>query len=236
MDRGQNSRGLMSKAGFDRHIGPAEAPQISEYNFNVDVSDNVLAIGKIKDTRWPKPILSDPSQRNPNLMCKYYGTHGHRTEDCRQLREDVARLFNEGHLREFLNDRAKNHFRERDTNRKNEPEEPQHIIHMIVGGVDAPQEPVFKRTKIFITRERRTRSYIKSVLVDPGSSATIIRSKVVEQLGLLDQIVPASRFLNGLNMESKTTKGEIILPHPQASPYTPKLAEVGYTENWRSGN
>nr|XP_016492185.1 PREDICTED: uncharacterized protein LOC107811712 [Nicotiana tabacum] len=34
----------------------------------------------------------------------------------------------------------------------------------------------------------------------------------MEQLGLLDQIIPASRVLNGFNMASEITKGEIILP------------------------
>ncbi|XP_070029190.1 uncharacterized protein [Nicotiana sylvestris] len=137
-DRDLSSRGLMSKTGFDRHIGPMEAHRLSVYNFNVDVSHIVSAIGKIKDTRWPKPVLSDPSQRNPNLMCKYHGTHGHRTEDCRQLREEVARLISKGQLREFLNDRAKNQFWEREANKKHELEEPHHVIHMIVRGVDAP--------------------------------------------------------------------------------------------------
>ncbi|XP_070002532.1 uncharacterized protein [Nicotiana sylvestris] len=116
---------------------------------------------------------------------------------------------------------------------------------MIIGGVNAPQGPVVKRTKISITRENRTRSYIlkdaltfseedigtlsqphndtlvisflldkfqiKCVLVDPGSSANIIKSRVVEQIGLFDQIVPASRVLNGFNMASETTKEEVIL-------------------------
>ncbi|XP_070019499.1 uncharacterized protein [Nicotiana sylvestris] len=119
------------------------------------------------------------------------------------------------------------------------------IIHMIIDGVDLPQGPIFKRTKVSITREKRTRDYmpediltfseediealsqphndalvisillnkvqVKRVLVDLGSSANIIRSRVVEQLGLLDHI-PASRVLNGFNMASETTKGEIILP------------------------
>lgn len=52
---------------------------------------------------------------------------------------------------------------------------------------------------------------VKRVLVDPGSSANTIRSRVVEQLGPQDQIVPASRVLNSNNIENKTTKGEIIL-------------------------
>ncbi|XP_070029493.1 uncharacterized protein [Nicotiana sylvestris] len=234
----------MSKSGFDKHTDPIEAPHLSEYNFSIDASGIMLAIGRIKDTKWTRPIQTDPSQRNPNLMCKYHGTHGHRTENYRQLREDVARLFNEGHLREFLSDRAKNHFRERDA-RKNEQEEPQHVIHMIIGEVDVLQRPIFKRTKVSITREKRTQSYVpeevlsfcdeevesisqphndalvisillnkiqvKRVLVSPGSSANIIRSRVVEQLGLQDQIVPASRVLNGFNMASATTKREILL-------------------------
>ncbi|XP_019261851.1 PREDICTED: uncharacterized protein LOC109239724 [Nicotiana attenuata] len=146
-----------------------------------------------------------------------------RTEDCRQLREEVARFFNNGHLREFLSDRAKNHFKNRDSKKLTEQEEPQHVINMIIGRVDVPQGPMMKRTKVSITREKCTRDYIpegtisfsdedaegivqphndalvisvlinksrvKRVLIDPGSSANIIRSRVVEQLGLQDQIV-----------------------------------------------
>ncbi|XP_070029852.1 uncharacterized protein [Nicotiana sylvestris] len=158
-DRGQSSRGLMRKRGFEKHSDPTEAPRLSEYNFSVDASGIVSGIGRIKDTKRPRPIQTDPSQRNPNLMCKYHGTHGYRTEDSRQLREEVARLFNEGHLREFLSDRAKNHFRERDT-RKTEQEKPQHVIHMNIGGVDVPQRPIFKRTKLSITREKWIRGYV----------------------------------------------------------------------------
>ncbi|XP_070017792.1 uncharacterized protein [Nicotiana sylvestris] len=236
----------MNKSGFDKHVEPKEAPQLLEYNFSVDASGIVSVIGRIKDTRWLRPLQTDPAQRNPNQMCKYHGTYSHRTEDCRQLKEEVARLFNEGHLREFLSDPGKNHYRDRDANRKNEQEEPQHMIHMIVGAVDIPQGLTFECTKVRITREKRTRDYlpentlsfhdadaegieqhhnnalvisilmnkiqVKRVLVDPGSSTNIIRSKVVEELGLQDQIVPADRVLNGFNMASETTKGEIMLP------------------------
>ncbi|XP_070013862.1 uncharacterized protein [Nicotiana sylvestris] len=52
---------------------------------------------------------------------------------------------------------------------------------------------------------------VKRVLIDPGSLANIIRSRVVEQLVLQDQIVPAAQVLNDFNMASETTKGEIIL-------------------------
>lgn len=100
-DRGQSNRGLMTKNGFDRSTGSKDAPRLLEYNFSVDATAIVSAIRRIKDTIWPRPLQSDPTQRDPNQMCKYHGTHGHRTEDCRQLREEIARLFNNGHFENF---------------------------------------------------------------------------------------------------------------------------------------
>nr|XP_009628722.1 uncharacterized protein LOC104119033 [Nicotiana tomentosiformis] len=82
-DRESSDRGLMSKSGFDRSLGSREAPRLSEYNFNVDVASIVSAIGCIKETKWPRPLQSDLAERDPNLMCKYHDTHGHRTKDCR---------------------------------------------------------------------------------------------------------------------------------------------------------
>ncbi|XP_060210401.1 uncharacterized protein LOC132637306 [Lycium barbarum] len=196
-----------------------------------------------RETRHPRPIQFDLEKRDKSLICKYHHTHGHRTEDCRQLREEVARLFNLGHLREFLSERAKTHFKNVDANKQDRPEEPQQVIHMIMRGGDIPQGPIMKRNKFSITREKRIRSYnpddpisfndedmegivqphndalvisvlvnkfrVERVLIDPGSSANIIRWRVIEQLGLLDQIVPAIRVLNGFKMACEMTKGEI---------------------------
>ncbi|XP_070034677.1 uncharacterized protein [Nicotiana tomentosiformis] len=113
-DRGQRIWGLMTKNGLHRS---KDAPRLSKYNFNVDVAAIVLVIGRIKNTKCHRPLQFDPTQRDPNQICKYHGTHGHRTEDCRQLREEVARLFNNWHLREFLSDLAKNYFRNMDSNK-----------------------------------------------------------------------------------------------------------------------
>ncbi|XP_019231204.1 PREDICTED: uncharacterized protein LOC109212044 [Nicotiana attenuata] len=82
-DQSKNNRGFMKKNGFDRPIGQKEASSLLEYNFYVDAAAIVSAIGCIKDTKEPRSLQSDPAQRDPNQMCKYHGTHGHRTEDCR---------------------------------------------------------------------------------------------------------------------------------------------------------
>ncbi|XP_070007119.1 uncharacterized protein [Nicotiana sylvestris] len=67
----------------------------------------VSAMRNIKEAQFPKPMRSDPSQRDPNLWCKYHGTSSHRSGDCRHMNEEVATLLKNGHRREFLSDQAK---------------------------------------------------------------------------------------------------------------------------------
>ncbi|XP_059287609.1 uncharacterized protein LOC132040940 [Lycium ferocissimum] len=75
-----------------------------------------------------------------------------------------------------------------------------------------------KKTKFSITREKRTRDYILDGFIsfsDEDAEGIIQphnNALVVEQLGLLYQIVPAAHVLNGFNMACKTTKGDITLP------------------------
>ncbi|XP_075103609.1 uncharacterized protein LOC142178179 [Nicotiana tabacum] len=111
----------------------------------------------IKESRFPKLMRSDPSQRDPNLWCEYHGMNGHRTGDCRHLREEVATLLNNGHLREFLSDRAKNNYgRNRDNAEPSKVGE-DHTINMIFGGneINGVTFSTAKKTKVLITHGKR---------------------------------------------------------------------------------
>ncbi|XP_059284815.1 uncharacterized protein LOC132038108 [Lycium ferocissimum] len=181
---------------------PIDVPMLSEYNFNINTSDFVSAIASITEARWPRPLRFDPAQRDPNMICEYHETHGHRTEDCRQLREEVARLLKNGHLQEFLSERAKSHYKERKNHKQAEPVKPQHVINMIIGGTDTPRGPMMKRTKVLIIREKWTRDYMPEGIIsfsDEDAEGTMMRCLV-------------ARVLSGFNVASETTKGEISLP------------------------
>ncbi|XP_070045500.1 uncharacterized protein [Nicotiana tomentosiformis] len=52
---------------------------------------------------------------------------------------------------------------------------------------------------------------IKRVLVDLGSSANIIKYRVLEQAKITGSIIPATKLLPGFNLASVTTRGEILL-------------------------
>ncbi|XP_019236651.1 PREDICTED: uncharacterized protein LOC109216886 [Nicotiana attenuata] len=100
------------------------------------------------------------------LWCEYHGTNGHRTGDCRHLQEEVATLLKNGHLREFLSDRAKNKY---DRNRYNvEPsnagENPsRQMINLILGGNEI-NEVTFsttKKTKVSLTHSKSLREVVE---------------------------------------------------------------------------
>nr|XP_016476400.1 PREDICTED: uncharacterized protein LOC107797992 [Nicotiana tabacum] len=101
-DRGQSNRSLQDKETSGSR--DSSYHRLSEYNFNVNIVELVLAMRNIKEARLSKSMRSDPSQRDPNLWCEYHGTNSHRIGDCRHLCEEVATLLKNGHLREFLSD------------------------------------------------------------------------------------------------------------------------------------
>ncbi|XP_070014491.1 uncharacterized protein [Nicotiana sylvestris] len=117
----------------------------------------------IKEVRFPKQKRSDPIQMDPNLWCEYHGTNSDQRWDCRHLREEVATLLKNGHLREFLSDWAKNNY---SCNRDNvEPSKagkdpPLLMINIIFGGGDKINSVTFsaaKKTKVSVTHSKRLR-------------------------------------------------------------------------------
>ncbi|XP_060195096.1 uncharacterized protein LOC132624312 [Lycium barbarum] len=80
--------------------------------------------------------------------------------DCRHLCEEVASMLNRRHLREYLSERARNHYeRIEPTNSKNILDAPPHIINMIFGGsiITGTTFTVAKKMKISVMREKRFR-------------------------------------------------------------------------------
>ncbi|XP_070045381.1 uncharacterized protein [Nicotiana tomentosiformis] len=168
------------------------------------------------------------------------------TEHGTHLREEVATLLKNGHLREFLSNRAKNNYgRNRDNAEPSKArEEPlRQMINMIFGGneINGVTFSASKKMKVSITHSKRLREdditfteedadglllphndalvislnvldfKIKRVLVDQGSSSNIIQWRVLEQAKLTGSIILATKLLDGFNLASVTTRGEILL-------------------------
>ena len=77
-----------------------EPPQFTP--LNITYERLLPLICDLPDFKWPAPIQTDPSQRNPFVRCNYHIDHGHETNRCRSLKFMVERLIKAGHLRRYV--------------------------------------------------------------------------------------------------------------------------------------
>ena len=60
---------------------------------------------QIKDEhylKWPRPLHSSPHIRDKNKYCRFHKDHGHCTEDCRDLKEQIEELIRKGKLQKYV--------------------------------------------------------------------------------------------------------------------------------------
>ena len=52
--------------------------------------------------RWLSQMRSDPTKRDNTRYCEFHRDHGHRTDDCIQLRKEIEYLIRREYLRRFV--------------------------------------------------------------------------------------------------------------------------------------
>lgn len=57
--------------------------------------------------KWPKPLGGDLNSRDMKLRCSYHKHHGHRTKNCKTLKQFLERLVEEGHLAKYVKPEGK---------------------------------------------------------------------------------------------------------------------------------
>uniref|UniRef100_A0A2N9EKX3 Uncharacterized protein n=1 Tax=Fagus sylvatica TaxID=28930 RepID=A0A2N9EKX3_FAGSY len=74
---------------------------------NTPIDKLLLQIQDDPSLRWPGKIRSDPNSRPKNLYCRFHRDHGHLTEDCVSLKEQVETLIRQGKLQKYVSRPAK---------------------------------------------------------------------------------------------------------------------------------
>nr|XP_023884357.1 uncharacterized protein LOC111996604 [Quercus suber] len=72
-------------------------------------------LAQIKDEhylKWPRPLHSSPNVRDKSKYCRFHKDHGHYTEDCRDLKEQIEELIRRGKLQKFVKKGEHSKFRE----------------------------------------------------------------------------------------------------------------------------
>ena len=80
--------------------------------------------------KWPRPLHSSPNVRDKHQYCRFHKDHGHNTEDCRDLKEQVEELIQKGKLQKYMKKNEYNKFRndhrsQHESSSKNDDHQPQ---------------------------------------------------------------------------------------------------------------
>ncbi|XP_030925477.1 uncharacterized protein LOC115952442 [Quercus lobata] len=52
--------------------------------------------------KWPRPLHSSSNLRDKRKYCRFHKDHGHYTEDCRDLKEQIEELIRNGKLQQYV--------------------------------------------------------------------------------------------------------------------------------------
>ncbi|CAA0840438.1 Unknown protein, partial [Striga hermonthica] len=67
-----------------------------------------------EDVTWPKTRFTGPTRPRSDIYCRFHRDYGHTVENCRHLKDEIERLIQAGHLKEFVyHDKVKGRGRRR---------------------------------------------------------------------------------------------------------------------------
>uniref|UniRef100_A0A2N9G6F7 Uncharacterized protein n=1 Tax=Fagus sylvatica TaxID=28930 RepID=A0A2N9G6F7_FAGSY len=190
------------------------APPVKFSSFtplNTPIDKLLLQIQDDPSLRWPGKIRSDPNSRPKNLYCRFHRDHGHLTEECVALKEQIETLIRQGKLQKYVNRPTNTRPAKPPAQREQaEPNRPGPVgeIRTIVGG------PASGGTSRGLKESICEASFTtRRVMVDNGSSADILYLPAYQQMRLdKDKLRPMDAPLVGFTGDKICPVGIVTLP------------------------
>nr|XP_023897409.1 uncharacterized protein LOC112009308 [Quercus suber] len=117
--RKEDDRRGQKRDRLDRRINDEVRKKDDKNPRTVKFTPLVMPVDKIlvqiKDEhyfKWPRPLHSSPNVRDKSKYCRFHKDHGHCTEDCRDLKEQIEELIRRGKLQKFMKKGEHNKFRD----------------------------------------------------------------------------------------------------------------------------
>ena len=108
---------------------------------------------QIKDNpslKWLEKMKGDPNKHNRNKYCRFHKDHGHDTDECFDLKQQIENLIRQGKLRNFLGRDYKDEKLKAKVEESSRP--PLGEIRMIVGGGSTGQSSRSRKTNLKVVQ------------------------------------------------------------------------------------
>ena len=99
--RPKKGRAEEKKDRDNKKVGPsARNQQYTPLNFPLE--QILMQIKDDPSLKWPEKMKGDPNKCNQNKYCRFHRDHGHDTDECFDLKQQIENLIRQGKLRNFL--------------------------------------------------------------------------------------------------------------------------------------
>ncbi|XP_023908356.1 uncharacterized protein LOC112020038 [Quercus suber] len=191
---------------------------------NVPLEQVLMQIKDDPSLKWHEKMKGDPNKRNRNKYCHFHRDHGHDTDKCFDLKQQIENLIRQGKLRNFLGRDHKDEKLKGKVEKSSRP--PLGEIRVIMGGrarttdeqaitftdedargIHHPHDDAIVITLVIANYTT------KRVLIDNGSSADILYYPAFQQMKVRrDQLCPVHSLLMGFRRMKVQPVGTVTLP------------------------
>ncbi|GFZ17254.1 hypothetical protein Acr_26g0005240 [Actinidia rufa] len=204
---------------------PPRRPEFILPPLNAPVAQVLSEIKHEEFVKWPEKIKTDPQKRNRNKYYEFHWDHGHNTEDCFQLKEQIADLIKRGYLRKYVTDRPPPNSLER---RKRHARSAFRLVEEEIYNLSSPcvgdQPPItfssddlrglhLPHDDALVVSAVIANFNVQRILIDSGSSTDILFISAFEKIKIvLDKLHPFHTPLIGFGGNTTQPLGWINLP------------------------
>ena len=106
--RRDKERSRKRRGSVRDRLGPPQPELRQQYSprqftpLTSTVSQVLYKVQHEKFMRWPSQMRMNPTKRDNTRYCDFHRDHGHRMDDCIQLRKEIEYLIQRGYLRRYI--------------------------------------------------------------------------------------------------------------------------------------
>ncbi|XP_065629979.1 uncharacterized protein LOC136067698 [Quercus suber] len=137
------------KRDREKRAGPSARNQ--QYTpLSVPLEQVLMQIKDEPSLKWPEKMKGDPNKRNRNKYCRFHRDHGHDTDECFDLKQQIENLIRQGKLKNFLGRDRKDEKLKAKV--EDSPRPPLGEIRIILGGSSAGQSAKSKKAYLKVVQ------------------------------------------------------------------------------------
>ena len=133
----------------NKKFGPSARNQ--QYTpLNVPLEHVLMQIKDNSSLKWPEKMKGDPNKRNRSKYCRFHRDHGHDTDECFDLKQQIENLIRQGKLKSFLGRDYKDEKLKGKAEESSRP--PLGEIRIIIGGNSTGQSSKSKKAYLKVVQ------------------------------------------------------------------------------------